>query len=452
MDIDRRKLLLGAMAASASVGVASCEQTIRPLRPGARVVVVGAGFAGVGAAERLLAAGFEVDLLEARGRVGGRAFTVPLGDFPADLGANWLRKGNNELLPIAQRLGLVDKVTNLQKPTAMLNGKAVPVDIADIEAALEPALARPYLLHQARLFFGNRPRVESVEALVGRRIDQKTAIGCVGRRLMVGASAADLDDLSGDVLIGPSAGESGADLIEPTVAGGMQTLLEALIQRSTPRLNEAVEGVTRTSDGVRVKTNQRVIEADATIITASIGVLKAGGIRFEPGLPKSHKDALAGMDMGSFVKLWIRYPRAVWDLGADTTVFCDAPEVHFVIDFSKSHGAPVLLGAVGGRAGRELEALSDGDAQRFFHDYLQVQLGTRLPGPSGFAINRWGNDPLVGGAYMYPNPQFRAQDNKKLRAPIAERILLAGEALADTIGYVDTAWSDGRRAANLLIG
>ncbi|MEM8935369.1 MAG: NAD(P)/FAD-dependent oxidoreductase [Pseudomonadota bacterium] len=432
------------------------SDAVKPLPPGAHVVVVGAGFAGIGAAERLIEAGYAVDLIEAADRVGGRAHTVQLGDFPADLGANWLRLTNNELLPIAKDLGLVSASTDMQNATAVISGKGEPADATALEHDLEAALTLPYLWHRTQRLFGARPRVKSVAALVGERLERADAIGCAGQRMLMAMSAADLDDLSGDVLIGANGGDSddGEDipeLIEPTVVGGMQALLKALIQKSNPHLNEAAESVSRTNDGVRVETTRRVIEADAAIITVSVGVLKSGRITFDPGLPKSHSDALAGMDMGTLTKLWIQYPTASWSLETNTTAFCDAPDIHLVIDFSKSHGAPVLLGAIAGRQGRVLEDLSEAEAQEFFHDYLQTQLGQSLPAPTGFAMNRWGKDPLTGGAYMYPNVNFRSEDNKKLRAPIAERILLAGEALADTIGYVDTAWSDGRRAADLLI-
>lgn len=99
MDIDRRKLLMGAAAASVAAGTTSCASPVEPLRPGSKVVVIGAGFAGIGAAELLLEAGFDVEVVEARDRVGGRAHTVSLGGFPADLGANWLHRETANCYP-----------------------------------------------------------------------------------------------------------------------------------------------------------------------------------------------------------------------------------------------------------------------------------------------------------------------------------------------------------------
>ena len=57
----------------------------------AQVVVVGAGLAGLAAAQRLHESGFEdVLVLEAQRRVGGRVHTIEHGDFLLELGAQWL--------------------------------------------------------------------------------------------------------------------------------------------------------------------------------------------------------------------------------------------------------------------------------------------------------------------------------------------------------------------------
>ena len=72
--------------------------------------------------------------------------------------------------------------------------------------------------------------------------------------------------------------------------------------------------------------------------------------------------------------------------------------------------------------------------------------------PVDFSMSTWRFDPLAGGAYMYPTVDSRPGDKLVLQEPIAERIFLAGEALDTTPGYVDTAWHDGERAAELIIG
>ena len=53
------------------------------------VVVIGAGPAGIGAASILKQKGLNVQILEARERIGGRAFTVHDYGLPLDLGAQW---------------------------------------------------------------------------------------------------------------------------------------------------------------------------------------------------------------------------------------------------------------------------------------------------------------------------------------------------------------------------
>jgi monoamine oxidase len=70
------------------------------------VVIVGAGITGLALATRLVEAGADVVVLEARDRVGGRLLSVPAGDGAADLGASWFWADETRVHALVRRLDL----------------------------------------------------------------------------------------------------------------------------------------------------------------------------------------------------------------------------------------------------------------------------------------------------------------------------------------------------------
>ncbi|MBV8474188.1 MAG: FAD-dependent oxidoreductase, partial [Hyphomicrobiales bacterium] len=72
----------------------------------AQVVIIGAGAAGVAAARRLREAGVAALMVEARERLGGRAWTTEAAGFPVDLGCGWLHSAErNPWTKIAEAAG-----------------------------------------------------------------------------------------------------------------------------------------------------------------------------------------------------------------------------------------------------------------------------------------------------------------------------------------------------------
>ena len=422
-----------------------------PLPKNAHIVVVGAGFAGIGAAEKLLEAGYKVTQVEAQDYVGGRAKSLEMDGFSADLGANWLKLSDNALLSFAAEKGLIANYTEVTDAAVVGPESYNPIDAKSLEAVLRRPLAGTYIWHQLRRLFGARPRAASIKDLVGETLQKSGAKGRALEALLKLNFAAELDQLSALVLLEDESEDVGVAR-EPTVLGGMQTLANALLQRSSPVLNECVSTVRYTDLGVTVVTDKRQIEADAVVVTVSVEVLKNGGIRFEPALPTKHQEALNAMDMGGFYKLWMRFSEVCWSFENTVLVFDQKCPFDVVFDFSESHGEPVILGVAAGSDAKKMEDMGDERAAEQLLSQMSKQLGIDLPKPSRFAANSWGKNKFVGGAYFYPNTKYRNGTNLNLREPVSGRVFLAGEALDKDHGYVDTAWRDGRRAAGLIMG
>ena len=100
MDINRRVFTTGVIASTSTFFARARTVTDTD------VIIIGAGFAGISAARQLKSLGIRAIVLEARDRIGGRAFTETktLGR-KFDQGAYWLRnKATNPLLPLGHQL------------------------------------------------------------------------------------------------------------------------------------------------------------------------------------------------------------------------------------------------------------------------------------------------------------------------------------------------------------
>ena len=90
----------------------------------ADVLVIGAGIAGLRAAEVLVANGRRVIVLEARDRLGGRIYTDRSWGVPVELGASWIHGvDNNPIAALAAAKGITTLATDYESVTYGADGQ-----------------------------------------------------------------------------------------------------------------------------------------------------------------------------------------------------------------------------------------------------------------------------------------------------------------------------------------
>ncbi len=415
------------------------------------MVVVGAGVAGMSAASSLRAAGFEVVVLEASGRIGGRAYTVVepvLGGAWLDHGAIWLHSSEtNPLVPIALAAGerLIDSDGQRHERTFVGNRLATTAELADYGGATD----RFYRAADRLLEF----KPDGCLADVARSIpDDPWALSIETWEgpiiCAVNAEKYSLQDWKRNVLPGSN----------KRVAGGIGAFIARRLGVGLDiRLRTRATRVRWDGPGCAVETDAGDVSARACIVTVSTGVLAGAGLRFHPELPAGVREAILDVPMGLAMKV------ALPAMGADRL---DMPD-NASVDRQWRAGDPAILCSfwprgkafvsawIGGDLAWELTRAGDAAAIELVRDYLRGLFGGRVDAlfsPGVGVVTQWGRDALFGGAYAYARPRAAAA-REALRTPLAGgRLILTGEA-ANTDGLAGTvggAWLEGMRAAEVV--
>ncbi|CAE1295017.1 Lysine-specific histone demethylase 1 homolog 1,Lysine-specific histone demethylase 1 homolog 2,Possible lysine-specific histone demethylase 1,Protein FLOWERING LOCUS D,Lysine-specific histone demethylase 1 homolog 3,Lysine-specific histone demethylase 1A [Acanthosepion pharaonis] len=143
-----------------------------PVKKHGRVVIIGAGMAGLTAARQLISFGMDVTILEARDRVGGRVATFRKGNYVADLGAMVVTGlGGNPITVCSRQINMELHKIKQKCPLYESNGATVPKDKDEmVEREFNRLLeATSYLSHQLDCnFINNKPLSlgQSLEAVI----------------------------------------------------------------------------------------------------------------------------------------------------------------------------------------------------------------------------------------------------------------------------------------------
>ena len=303
MTITRRSALkLSITAFLGGLGTRSRAQDIA----GTKVIVIGAGFAGLAAAKQMQEQGSDVIIFEAGSYVGGRVRTdVSLG-APFEFGAGWIH-GPSHQNPTQQ---LANQVNARTFVTDDDNFEVFDPQGHALSDAQYKRLDELYDYLEEILFYPVRPGQQSVEEAL-MRIDPDIVNDPLGRWILsayfefsIGAGISDISAANGF----ETSSFDGADVI---LTEGYDSIIAPLAAGLDIRLNTSVSEIWYDDDGVEVDGER----ADYVVCTVPLGVLKSGKITFDPPLPRELQDAIDQIGFGSVTKIAMKFPEPFWDTG-----------------------------------------------------------------------------------------------------------------------------------------
>lgn len=348
-------------------------------RTGRRVLVIGAGLAGLAAARDLGVAGAEVTVLEARDRIPG----VPGSPLTAQADAAAI------LRPASRG------------STLALDATGARIDLAAIHAEAEAIIA------EARDLAGKAGQDLSLADAIGELGDWEDA-DAETRRLIRHVLAGSVEAACGGSWHEVSARHfdgsvafKGAEMRFP---GGHDQRVGTLARGLDIRTGQQVTGIAPDGAGVAVTLADGTgLTADHAVLTLPLGVLKAGGIAFGADLAAERKAAIAALGVGVLNTCWLRFDRMAWPADVDRIEWV-GPEVGVWAQWrslARSAAVPVLLAVHAGDQARAMENLSDAGQLAAADAALKAMFGPDFPAPVEARITRWSQDPFALGSTSF---------------------------------------------------
>lgn len=400
------------------------------------VVVVGGGAAGIAAAQRLCRASIRALVVEARGRLGGRAWTVTAeSGFALDLGCGWLHSADrNPWRRVAEEQGAaIDKTPPPWMRPSLEIGFSRSQQ-SDFYQALTAFYAR--LDHAA---------ADEHDAAAASRLDPNCPWNGLINAVSTYVSGVELDRLSvQDFHRYADSGVNwrvvaGYGAIISTYAANLQTVLDCPVSR-----------IDHGAKRIRVETKKGVIAADHAIVTLPSSILAAERVSFTPLLPEKTR-AAHGLPLGLADKLFIALKDAE-GFDKDSRLFGRTDRAGTGGYHFRPFGRPMIEAYFGGRLAADLEA----SGEQAFFDFASSELVGLLGSDFGrrlrpIRVHRWGRDPFALGSYSFALPGS-ADCRAALAQPVDGRLFFAGEACSrHDFSTAHGGWHTGVAAAEQVI-
>ncbi|MFS0714260.1 NAD(P)/FAD-dependent oxidoreductase [Microbacterium sp. 2P01SA-2] len=440
------------------------------------VAIVGAGAAGLTAANDLRKAGLSVVVLEARDRVGGRLWTDEIDGAMLELGGQWVSPDQHALIDTLADLGL-DTYTRYREGDSVyvgpdgqarpFRGEMFPVApeteriIDEITARLDAMVAeidpdRPWAHEKAAEW----DRI-SWDAWLRQQTDDDEAV----RNLAFATGSAMLTkpthtfSLLQSLLMAASAGSYShlvdADFIlDKRVVGGLQQVPLRLAERlgDDVLLGQPVRSIEYADAGAVVRTDEVTVRARHVVL--ALAPVLYSRISFSPPLPRLKHQMHQHFSMGFVIKVHAVYDRPFWrEQGLSGTAFSPYELSHEAYD-NTNHGDErgTLVGFVSDQNADDLFRLSADERRERILESLSHYYGPEAKNPIVYYESDWGSEEWTRGAYA---ASFDLGGLTRYGAEQLELVAPLHVACSDLAGlgyqHVDGAIRMGHRVAEEIL-
>jgi monoamine oxidase len=430
-----------------SLPLLSCQkEAILP--NGKKVIVIGAGISGLAAAKSLQEAGYEVVILEARNRIGGRIFTSRDAGFTTDLGASWIHGAGrkNPLKKIANDLKLNLFETNDDLLQVFdEEGKLIPTSQIDDAYAPYEALLKKVIAN------GNSSKsmLEVIKSIDPQAL-QNPLIMWQLTAYMEFEMGGDIEQISSTEWDADEA-FNGPEMLLPN---GYDAIVKHLVNALDIRLNEQVKTIDFTTKP-KVETTIGFYEADHVVVSLPLGVLKSGSVQFKPALVASKKEAINLVQMGSVNKFLLQFDKPFWDVKQQYFGLTDSqsPAFTYFLNLNTfSPNANALMSFTFGSDALKAEQLTDNQAQNLILSKLKTMFGS-VSNLKYFKATRWTADEFARGSYSFASVGTNKTHFDELAKAVDQKIFFCGEHTNYAYkGTAHGAYLSGIRAAEEIIG
>jgi monoamine oxidase len=482
--IDRRRLFrdAGAVAIGASL-FGKLAPSARGATP-PKIVVVGAGLAGLTCAYRLKQAGYAAEVHEASNRVGGRCWTLR-GAFDnnqiAEHGGELIDSGHRELRNLAAelRLDLVDLVAaeahGVEESYYFDGSPYTPAQATADFQAVKPKL-------QKDLSAASYPTLYNLSTQRGRELDRMSIIDWIQESVPggIGSKLGQLLDVAYNIEYGAeSSQQSSLNLIyllgyatggplalfgksdeRYHIVGGndqVPTMLAALLDTQITT-GSALTAISLTSGSrVRVTLRQgsasKTITADKVVLALPFSMLRSvdyAGAGFSP----VKRTAIEESAMGTNSKLHLQFKRRIWETrGSNGATYADTGyQTTWDVTRGQAGQTGILVDYTGGTIGASFGSGSVQQRAKKFLDQLEPVLpGITAEWNGKAALDYWQAYPFTRGSYSY----WKVGQYTKFAGAEREQegnCHFAGEHTSvDFQGYLNGAVETGERAASEIL-